>query len=158
MESVHLTERTDLALRLLLYLAVEDGSVRVPVARIARAFDASPAHLAKVSQALAHAGFLDTATGRAGGVRLARPATEIRVGAVVRAIEPFELVTCFVESGRCSIAGVCGLAPALETARDAFLAVLDEITLATAAARRDAMRARLDLVPPGRLPRGKRST
>ncbi|MES2640134.1 MAG: Rrf2 family transcriptional regulator [Myxococcota bacterium] len=143
---MQLTDRTDLALRLLLYLAVHDD-VRVSVAVIAQAYSASEAHLAKVAQALVHAGFLDSAPGRGGGVRLTRPAAEIRVGAVVRALEPTALVACFIPDVGCPVAGPCGLQPALRAARDAFLGVLDGVTLADAAAQRPALRQRLGLGP-----------
>ncbi|MDP2308463.1 MAG: Rrf2 family transcriptional regulator [Pseudomonadota bacterium] len=139
---MQLTDRTDLALRLLLYLAVHDD-VRVSVGVIAQAYSASEAHLSKVAQALVHAGFIDSAPGRGGGVRLARPAADIRVGAVVRALEPTVIVACFSTDVSCPIAGPCGLQPALRAARDAFLGVLDGVTLADAAAQRSALRQRL---------------
>ncbi len=141
---MQLTERTDLALRLLLYLAVHDN-VRVTVGVIAQAYGASEAHLSKVAQALVHAGFVDTTPGRGGGVRLVRPATEIRVGSVVRALEPVVIVDCLApDGGTCPVEGACGLQPALKAARDAFLGVLDGVTLAQAAVQRTALRARLD--------------
>lgn len=139
---MQLTDRTDLALRLLLYLAVHDD-VRVSVAVIAQAYSSSEAHLSKVAQALVHAGFLDSAPGRGGGVRLARAPSEIRVGAVVRALEPTPIVACFVPDVGCPVAGPCGLQPALRAARDAFLGVLDGVTLADAAVQRAALRQRL---------------
>lgn len=140
---MRLTERTDLALRLLLYLTVQDADIHVPVATIAGAFRSSEAHLAKVCQALAHAGFVDTTPGRAGGARLARAATEIRIGEVVRALEPVALADCFSTTGDCAIQGVCGLEHALRSARDAFLAELDAVTLAQVSTKRAALRARL---------------
>jgi Rrf2 family nitric oxide-sensitive transcriptional repressor len=145
---MQLTDRTDLALRLLLYLAVH-GEGRVSVGVIARAYGASEAHLAKVAQALVHSGFVDTVPGRGGGVRLTRDPAEFRVGEVVRALEPIALVACFTADKTCPVGGPCGLQPVLRAASDAFLAVLDGVTLAEAAAERGALRRRLGIAGGG---------
>lgn len=146
---MQLTDRTDLGLRMLLYLAVHDDG-RVSVATIAQAYGASEAHLSKVAQALVHAGFIDTLPGRGGGVRLTRSPAAIRVGAVVRALEPMPLAACFASDRPCVVAGPCGLQPALRAAREAFLAVLDGVTIADAAVQRPALRGRLgSKTPPG---------
>lgn len=139
---MQLTERTDLALRLLMYLAVQDED-RVSVGHIAQAYGASEAHLAKVAQALVQAGFVVTISGRGGGVRLAKAPADIRVGAVVRALEPMPLVACLGHDVECTVDGPCGLQPVLRSARDAFLGVLDGATLADAVRERPGLRARL---------------
>jgi Rrf2 family protein len=138
---VRINERTDLALRLLLYLAVQDG--RASVGAVAAAFRVSDTHLAKVTHVLAHAGLVRTTPGRSGGVELARAADTIRVGEVVRLLEPMALVECFTPENTCPIVGVCGLIPALVEAREAFLAVLDGVTVAEAAKQRAGLRKRL---------------
>ena len=52
-------------------------------------------HLMKVAQRLSLAGLLSATRGRGGGLRLARPASEIRVGDVLRVTEPdFNCVGC----------------------------------------------------------------
>lgn len=137
---MHLTDRTDFSLRVLMFLAVHEGE-RIAVHRIAEAFRVSEAHLAKCVQALAHHGFVQTSTGRRGGVMLARPPQEICIGAVVRALEPMPIVPCFADESACPITGACGLIPPLARARAAFLAALDEATLADATARRSSLRA-----------------
>ncbi len=64
---------------------------------------------------------------RTGGIRLAHPPAEIKVGAVVRHTqESFELVEC----RSCVIARACGLTGVLHEALAAFLAVLDRHSLA----------------------------
>lgn len=138
---MHITERTDIGLRLLLYLSVHEGRASVGV--VANAFRVSEAHLGKVAQALAKGGFVTTVPGRTGGVELARSPSEIRVGDVVRALEPMELVECFGDENGCPVVGVCGLQPALGAAREAFLGVLDGLTLAEAATQRLPLRERL---------------
>ena len=58
---------------------------------------------------------------------LARPASEISVGEVVRCTEgQFDLVDC----ASCVIAPACALPAALHEARSAFMAVLDGYSLA----------------------------
>lgn len=123
---MRLTRYTDYAMRVLLYLGARPERL-CPIAEIARAYAISQNHLMKVVNDLVNAGYLESVRGRAGGVRLARPASEINVGALIRHTEDdFDLVCC----GDCVIAPACGLTGALDEALDAFLAVLDGYTLA----------------------------
>ena len=132
---MQLTQFSDYALRILLYLGTHDPQPgqRLPaLADIGRAYSISYNHLSKVAQQLAALGFIDAMRGRTGGIRLARPPAQINLGAVVRATEShFNLVECFDrETNTCPIAPVCGLTRVLVEARDQFLAVLDRHTLA----------------------------
>jgi Rrf2 family nitric oxide-sensitive transcriptional repressor len=133
---MRLTRHTDNALRALIYLAVHPGEPS-RIADIARRMGMSEDHLAKVVARLAQLGHVDTTRGRDGGVRLAKPPAEIRVGEVVRATEDnLNLVECFdPATNRCPIAPACALAPALDEALQAFLGVLDHYTIADLAAR-----------------------
>ncbi len=128
---MRLTRYTDNALRALIYLGLHDEAPS-RITDIARRMGMSEDHTAKVIARLAELGFVTTLRGRSGGVRLARPATEINVGAVVRATEDnLELVECFnAADNQCPIAPACALAPALDQALNAFFAVLDRYTLA----------------------------
>jgi Rrf2 family nitric oxide-sensitive transcriptional repressor len=123
---MRLTRYTDYAMRVLLYLGVRPGT-QCSIAEIARAYGVSQNHLMKVVNDLVNAGYLISARGRFGGVRLARPPVEINVGGVVRHTEGgFDLVDCT----DCVIAPACGLTGALRQALGAFLAVLDGYSLA----------------------------
>ena len=82
---MQLNLRTDYALRMLMALAATDRTLSIDW--IAQRYAISRNHLAKVAQDLAAAGFVDTQRGRGGGLRLARPAADINVGAVVRSLE-----------------------------------------------------------------------
>ena len=71
-----------------------------------------------------------TVRGKGGGLRLARPAAEINVGAVIRDMENLELVECLGENNTCVLSPPCVLRTALQDALKAFLATLDGYTLA----------------------------
>ncbi|WP_408588208.1 RrF2 family transcriptional regulator [Novosphingobium sp.] len=126
---MQLTQHTDFGLRLLVVLAREGGPLSLP--KFAGEQGLSYNHVAKVAQALVHEGFVTSQRGRGGGITLARPANEIVVGKVVRALERgMKLADC----GRCALRGGCGLSGVLAEALEAFLAVLDRYTLAEVAA------------------------
>lgn len=85
----------------------------------------------KVVHQLGRAGFIETVRGNNGGLRLGRPSGEINVGQVVRRMEPdIDLVPCFEAANACVLSPACELRDVLTDARDAFLAVLDDCTLA----------------------------
>ncbi len=132
---MRLTRYTDYAMRVLLYLAARQDRL-CSIAEIAGAYGISQNHLMKVVSDLAGAGYLVSVRGRSGGVRLARPPSEINIGAVVRHTEDgFDLVDC----GSCIIAPACGLTGALAQALAAFMKVLDGYTL------ENLMNKRLDM-------------
>ncbi|HEX2892284.1 Rrf2 family transcriptional regulator [Vineibacter terrae] len=128
---MRLTLHTDYALRLLMMLAMEPDDLHT-VEEVARRYDISRNHLTKVTQTLVQAGFVDSQRGRGGGLRLARQAEAINLGAVVRATEDsFDLVECFdAARNMCVITSACGLRGPLDEALRAFLAVLDRYSLA----------------------------
>ena len=100
-------------------------------ADLADEFGLSRNHLAKIMQRLSRAGLVETRRGGGGGAVLARPATEIRLGAVVRLLEEDQpLVECFGANNACTLDGRCGLKGRLRSAEAAFLADLDRSTLA----------------------------
>lgn len=121
---------TDLALRLLLQLASEPGQ-QLTIADVARFHAVSEAHLMKITHRLGMGGWLETLRGRGGGIRLAMPADRIRLGDVVRSIEPdFQLVECRGPDSQCRLTNHCSLAGVLDDALGAFMARLDAVTLA----------------------------
>ena len=133
---MRLTLHADYGLRALVYLAAHPDRV-VPTTEIGHAYGISKNHLVRVAQSLRDGGFIELTAGRAGGLRLARPAAAIRVGDVVRTLEPdLRVVECFdARTSTCPISPVCGLSRALDGALAAFLAELDRFTIADAVAR-----------------------
>lgn len=129
---MRLTGYTDYSLRVLLYLGARPDRL-CSVAEISRAYGISQNHLMKVVNGLGKLGYVASARGRSGGIRLARPADQISVGQVVRETEDgFELVDC----QRCVISSACGFASVLDEALAAFMAVLDRYTLDDLLSRR----------------------
>lgn len=127
---MQLTLHTDYALRLLMLLAIEPDKLHT-IEETALRYDISRNHLMKITQTLVQGGFIESLRGRGGGLRLARAAESINLGAIVRATEDnFALVECFDrEQNTCVIASACGLRGPLEEALQAFLAVLNRYSL-----------------------------
>lgn len=145
---MHLTLHSDYALRVLMYLGLRGGE-RASVEEIATAYGISAHHLTKVAQRLSRGGFVETLRGRGGGLHLARPPEEIRIGAVFRFTEEdLAIVDCLADPRACVIAGACGLRPLLNEALGAFLAVLDRATLADLIEPKRAIMARRLGIPP----------
>ena len=121
-----LTDRTDYAFRVLMYLAANGGRLAT-VGEIAARYGISHSHLTRVVWALGRAGFVETVRGRGGGLRLARSAEAIGVGAVARLMEAgIPLAQCFPGgTGSCRIETCCALKGILAEAEAAFFAVLD---------------------------------
>ena len=85
---MYLTQHTDYGLRVLIYTAINDDAL-VNISTIAETYNISKSHLMKVVTALVKGGFLTSIRGKGGGLKLAKPPEEIRVGMVVRVTEPF---------------------------------------------------------------------
>lgn len=128
---MRLNLQTDFALRTLMHLAVNTDR-RVTIADISETFGISKNHLMKVAQALGQEGIIVTERGRTGGLSLARTASQIRVGDVVRRMEGNgALVECFPGgAGGCRISPACRLRGALADALEAFFASLDTYSIA----------------------------
>ena len=129
---MRLTQWTDYSLRMLMYCAIHQERARPPtVGEISEVHGISRSHLTKIAMTLAGAGLLETTRGRGGGLRLLKPADQIRVGEVVRLTETdFNLVECFASNATCRIQGACCLNSILDQAVKALFLVLDRYTLA----------------------------
>jgi Rrf2 family transcriptional regulator, nitric oxide-sensitive transcriptional repressor len=145
---MRLTRYTDYSLRVLIYLGLRQDRL-TSIREIANAYGISESHLMKVVQALGQFGYVATLRGHGGGLRLAKPPSEINLGDVVRSTEDdLALVECFSDVSECRIAGPCRLANVLRRALEAFFQVLDEHTLADLLrSRSSALKASLGLMP-----------
>jgi Rrf2 family nitric oxide-sensitive transcriptional repressor len=130
MNDMRLTYFSDYAFRVLIYLALKPDK-RCTIQEISDAYGISKAHLMKVVNTLARAELVVAQRGPNGGLTLAKPAEQIRLGDVVRKTEEdLGLVECFRPENICRLTPSCGLAPALGRALAAFLAELDKQTVA----------------------------
>jgi len=141
---MQLDKFTDYALRVLMTLAIR-APARVPTSEIAALYGLSENHLSKVATRLAREGFANSERGRSGGLTLARPAKDILVGDVVRAIKRNDpVVECFGTDKSCLILPACGLREPLAQAQEAFFATLDRYTLADVTRSRTELATLLD--------------
>ncbi len=120
---------SDYSLRTLMYAALRDELF--PLDDVSTAYAISRHHLAKIVHHLAKQGYLETQRGHAGGIRLARPAQDIRIGTLIRETEAQSvLVECFDSAtNTCPINGSCRLKGLLAEALVAFYASLDRYSL-----------------------------
>ena len=139
-----LTSYSNFAMRSLQLAALKAPDL-IRVDDVVRVHGLARPHIVKIVHELGVAGYIETQRGRGGGFRLARPAEEIIVGDVVRLTEgPLDLVECFnPENNTCPLIGICKLSRALQEATRAFMAVLDDLTLADIASNRSDLLARI---------------
>ncbi len=128
---MRLTDYTDYTLRVLMFCA-RHPERSVTIAELADSHAVSKNHLMKIVNDLARQGLLQTTRGRGGGLRLLKPAADIRIGDVVRQTETdFRLVECFdAKHNACTLSTHCQLKRVFKTALQSFLAELDKVTLA----------------------------
>ena len=139
-----LTSYTNYAMRSLQLAALKSPDL-VRVEDVARIHNLSRPHIMKIVHELGKAGYLETVRGRGGGFRLARPAHEIIVGDVVRITEgPLDVVECFNRAkNTCPLIGVCILSRKIQEATAAFMAVLDDLTIADISANKGQLMDRI---------------
>ena len=127
---MRLTQLTDYAMRVLIHLAQHPQRL-CTIAEVAGHYRVSQAHLVKVTHLLGRAGWIATTRGNGGGMRLARSPQDIRLGEVVRSMEPdFFIVECFSNGSSCTLTGSCRLTGVMDGALRSFMDYLDGHTLA----------------------------
>jgi Rrf2 family protein len=131
-----LTNKGKYGLKAMVHLAGLDPGALAQVADIAEANSISKKFLDHILTELRHAGLVYSKKGRGGGYALARPAYEIRVGAIVRALDgplapiPCASVTAFRPCEDCSDLNTCAVRLIMVDARNAIANVLDNRSLA----------------------------
>lgn len=125
---MQLTRFTDYALRVLLFVGRHEGRV-CTMGEIASFYRISLEHLRKVVHRLAKLGYVSSTRGRGGGLTLGRDAARISIGALVLELEKGgSIIDCHALG--CRLRAGCSLKTALDRASHAFIAVLNEVTLA----------------------------
>ena len=123
---MQLTSFTDYGLRALIYMASLPEGRMTSISEVTDVYGVSRNHMVKIINQLSRAGYVTAVRGKNGGIRLGKPA--IRIGDVVRELEPLSLVNCSSEF--CHITPACRLKQALSKAVQSFLTELDNYTLA----------------------------
>ena len=140
---MQLDKFSDYALRILIALAVHAPD-KLATSGIAQMYGISENHLSKIATALVKGGFVVSERGRGGGLTLARPAPEISIGTVLRALKKDEsVVECFGANRSCAILPACGLRAPLVEAHEAFFAALDGYSLADVSTSKGALKTLL---------------
>ena len=127
---MRLTKQTAHAIRILVDCA-EAGSGLLKVAAISSRLSITKQNVFKIVHILSRAGFISAVRGPHGGVRLAKPATAIRIGDVVRAIEVTDVEINRAAAGHAKHSRDANTIDAVfDDALIAFVSVLDQHTLA----------------------------
>ena len=133
---MRLTKQTGHAIRILTDCAQAGGGL-LKVAEISERLDITKQNVFKIVHILSRAGFVTAVRGPSGGVKLARAPASIRIGDVVRAIEVTDVEIDGETGVGARLAGEQASVNAVfDDALTAFIAVLDQHTLAELAALR----------------------
>ena len=131
-----LTNKGKYGLKAMVHLAGLEPGLLAQVADIAEVNSISKKFLDHILTDLRRAGLVYSKKGKGGGYALARPATDIRVGAIVRALDgPLAPIACasvtaFRPCADCRDLAKCPVRLVMIEARNAIADVLDSRTLA----------------------------
>ena len=134
-----LSQKTRYALRSLLYLAERGGEKPVQLSEIAETQQVPRKYLELIMVDLKKAGLVQSQRGPGGGYRLARPASDISFGEVIRTLEgPIALVPCvsvnfYKRCDDCHDEATCAIRKVLAIVRDDSARILDNTSLTEAA-------------------------
>ncbi|WP_448852629.1 Rrf2 family transcriptional regulator [Corynebacterium sp. 335C] len=131
---MQLTMFSDLALRMIMRMAVEDDGTRFTAAGVADELHASRAHVSKIVTRLADMGAVTSVKGRGGGIYLADGARDMTVGRILRDLEAGEVVDCMHLD--CPMLPACGLRGELARAQEAFFRHLDGVRIGSLVERK----------------------
>jgi Rrf2 family protein len=133
-----LTQRSKYALNAMLMLAAQKPGELVLVADIAKKRKVPKKFLELILLDLKKRGLLFSQRGKNGGYRLARPASKITFGEIVRITDgPLALLPCasltgYQKCGDCEDEKTCAIRKTIRKVRDASAAILDHTSLADA--------------------------
>ena len=131
-----LTSKGKYGLKALIHLAKAPPGANLQIAEIAAQNNISKKFLDAILLDLRYAGFVRSRKGPGGGYMLARPAAEIFIGPVVRALDgPLAPIACASRTAYqpcpdCANTELCGVRLIMTDVRDAMAAILDQTSLA----------------------------
>lgn len=123
-----LTRTSEMAIQVLVALALGEGDGPVSPKSLAAPLDASPTYLAKVTGALGKAGILRAIRGAQGGVQLARRPEDVTVLEIVEACQGRVLADYC--DGEAEAHQVCAFHRAMSELHDAIVSTLEAWSLA----------------------------
>jgi cysteine desulfurase len=130
---LELTRRGDYAVRAMISLA-RPGTGQVTAAALAEATAIPVGYVPQVMGDLVRAGLVANRRGRSGGYRLARPASDVSLLAIVEAVEgDGRRQRCVLRGGPCRRDGTCDVHDAFYRAQEAALGALADASLADVA-------------------------
>jgi Rrf2 family protein len=130
-----LTNKGKYGLKAMVHLAGLPPGARIGVAEIAEAHRIPKKFLDAILGDLRNAGFVHSKKGPGGGYALARPAEEIRIGHVVRALDgplaplPCASRTAYRPCEDCVDEAACSVRLAMLAVRNSIAGILDNLTL-----------------------------
>lgn len=131
-----LTTYTDFGIRTLIYLATLPDGTKSSSADVARVYQASRNHIAKVIAHLSALGYINSSRGKNGGIWLVQAPEDINIGQLIRQLEntlmPVQTATVAIQSTQSTAnhpITACKLKQALNTATQAFLTAMDQFNL-----------------------------
>ncbi len=125
-----LSTRSRYGTRVLLDLAMNNGKDPVPLKEIARRQKISLLYLEHIIAPLIAAGLVKSSRGKHGGIKLARPSQEIKLGEVLRLLEgSIAPVDCINDPEVCERSGICATRDVWVELKKAMDGVLENKTL-----------------------------
>ncbi|PIT14756.1 hypothetical protein BGI30_03835 [Snodgrassella alvi] len=129
---MQLNRFTDLGLRVLISLQYLPESELTTVELLAKQLNVSRNHLVKIVYFMAQTGWIDSFKGRNGGIRLAAPSHQLKLGDIILALEQTSsetpaIINC--QQPSCSMTEFCNLPQVFNEALQAFYHSLNHYTL-----------------------------
>jgi len=130
---MNISTKSEYGLRALIHLASNTGREALPAREIGERWHVPVKYLEQILLALKEAGIVESQVGASGGYRLARPATLITAGEVIRVLDgrlaPVGCVSTY-DYEPCEFEPACGLKTLWARTRAAIIGVLDQTTIA----------------------------
>ncbi|POH61246.1 RrF2 family transcriptional regulator [Arthrobacter glacialis] len=121
---------SDVSLRLLTVLSSVPEHELPTTRELAEAVGTPYNHVSKAVLKLRQMGLVEAIRGRSGGVRISADGKKATVGRVLRVLDSHsDVAECQTDMGACPLIHECGLRGALNHAREAFYASLDNVTI-----------------------------